>query len=280
MAELRAEVMRADLERLGRWDPVRVRQRFLDAFDPANTFVIQVDADDAGLIAVRRADDGQWFEHFYLRPSHQGSGIGGEVLRHLMRVKRDGRPFRIDVLQGSRARRLYERHGFVFEREDQIDVFLVAAPESSSYLIRYIEPADAAAWVKLYNGYREFYGLQADDEAVATTWAWMIGREFGLRGIVAADEQGQVIALANLRLFARPSVGKMGLYLDDLFTAPSSRGSGAAGALLKRAAQIAAEEGATVVRWITAGDNSAARSVYDAHATATPWVTYDMAPKD
>jgi GNAT superfamily N-acetyltransferase len=152
MAELRAEVMRADLERLGRWDPVRVRQRFLDTFDPANTFVIRVNDDDAGLIAVRPAEDGQWFEHFYLQPSHQGSGIGGEVLRHLMKVKRDGRPFRIDVLQGSPARRLYERHGFVFEREDPIDVFLVAAPESSSYLIRNIEPGDAASWAELYNG--------------------------------------------------------------------------------------------------------------------------------
>jgi GNAT superfamily N-acetyltransferase len=148
-----------------------------------------------------------------------------------------------------------------------------------SYLVRDIEAADAASWAELYNGYREFYGVPADDDAVAATWAWMIGREFGLRGIVAADERGQVIALANLRLFARPSVAKMGLYLDDLFTAPGSRGSGAAGALLERAAQIATEEGANVVRWITADDNSTARRVYDAHATATPWVTYDMAPK-
>jgi GNAT superfamily N-acetyltransferase len=148
------------------------------------------------------------------------------------------------------------------------------------YLIRDVESGDAAAWSELYNGYREFYGVPADDVAVATTWAWMIGREFGLRGIVATDERGQVIALANLRLFARPSVGRMGLYLDDLFTAPGSRGSGAAGALLERTAQIAAEEGANVVRWITAGDNSTARRVYDAHATATPWVTYDMPPKE
>jgi hypothetical protein len=34
IAELRAVVLRADLERLGRFDPVRVRQRFLSAFDP------------------------------------------------------------------------------------------------------------------------------------------------------------------------------------------------------------------------------------------------------
>jgi len=70
----------------------------------------------------------------------------------------------------------------------------------------------------------------------------------------------------------------MGLYLDDLFTISSARGSGVATALLARAAEIAADEGASVVRWITASDNVKARSVYDAHATATAWVTYDMKP--
>ncbi len=70
----------------------------------------------------------------------------------------------------------------------------------------------------------------------------------------------------------------MGLYLDDLFTAPEARGSGAASALLKHAAEVAGEGGGSVVRWITAADNAAARSVYDTHAAATPWVTYDMKP--
>ncbi|WP_350271581.1 hypothetical protein [Frondihabitans sucicola] len=35
MAELRAVVMRPDLERLGRFDPARVRSRFLDGYSPA-----------------------------------------------------------------------------------------------------------------------------------------------------------------------------------------------------------------------------------------------------
>jgi hypothetical protein len=34
----------------------------------------------------------------------------------------------LDVLQGSAARRLYERHGFVVESEDAIDVFMVRVP--------------------------------------------------------------------------------------------------------------------------------------------------------
>ena len=70
----------------------------------------------------------------------------------------------------------------------------------------------------------------------------------------------------------------MGLYLDDLFTAPETRGRGAASALLTDAAERARAGGASVVRWITAADNATARSVYDTHAVATPWVTYDMKP--
>ena len=46
IAELRAVVLRADLERLGRFDPVRVRQRFLSAFDPAVTQVVVASASD------------------------------------------------------------------------------------------------------------------------------------------------------------------------------------------------------------------------------------------
>jgi hypothetical protein len=42
----------------------------------------------------------------------------------------DERPFRLDVLQGSPARRLYERHGFVLESEDPVDVFMVAPGNS------------------------------------------------------------------------------------------------------------------------------------------------------
>lgn len=127
MAELRATVMRDDLDRVGRWDPVRARQRFLDGFDPARTWVIDINAAAVGLIAVRPEPDAQWIEHFYLEPEFHGRGIGAAVLAHVMAAHRDHRPFRLIVLQGSAARRLYERHGFVHEREDSIDVTLVAA---------------------------------------------------------------------------------------------------------------------------------------------------------
>ncbi|QCP00016.1 GNAT family N-acetyltransferase [Arthrobacter sp. 24S4-2] len=126
IAELRAQVMRPDLERLGRWDPVRVRQRFLTGFHPAHTFVIDIGASAAGVIAVRPEPYEQWIEHFYVATQYQGQGLGSAVLRHFMTEHRDHRPFRLNVLQGSPARRLYERNGFVHEHEDPIDVFLIS----------------------------------------------------------------------------------------------------------------------------------------------------------
>ncbi|MCU1405388.1 MAG: N-acetyltransferase [Glaciihabitans sp.] len=130
MVELRAEVMRPDLERLGRYDPVRVRQRFLNAFTPEHTRVIQVDKVDVGLIAVRPEHDGVWIEHFYLDPAWQGCGLGSQVLGQILRTEAAGQPFRLNVLQGSPARRLYERHGFSLVSQDPIDVYLMKpAPE-------------------------------------------------------------------------------------------------------------------------------------------------------
>lgn len=127
IAELRAIVLRDDLDRLGIYDPVRVRRRFLDAFDPACTHVIVVDGRDAGSIALRPDIDGAiWIEHFYLDAGMQGQGIGRGVLERMLSGRTE--TFRLDVLQGSPARRLYERFGFVVDSEDPIDVFLVRSP--------------------------------------------------------------------------------------------------------------------------------------------------------
>lgn len=128
IAELRAVVLRPDLERLSRFDPVRVRQRFLAAFEPALTRVVLVDGREAGSIAVRADENSLWIEHFYLMPELQGRGVGSAVLKSQLASVTGGRPFRLNVLRGSRARALYERHGFVAEREDAIDVFMVRHP--------------------------------------------------------------------------------------------------------------------------------------------------------
>ncbi|MEV0741077.1 GNAT family N-acetyltransferase [Streptomyces sp. NPDC050549] len=129
VAELRAVVLRADLERLGRYDERRVRQRLRDGFEPEHTWVIEVGGEFAGCVALRPDADARchWLEHFYLAPGFQGAGIGSGVLGELLeRCDRDGVPVvRLNVLRGSPARRLYERYGFATETEDLVDVFMV-----------------------------------------------------------------------------------------------------------------------------------------------------------
>jgi ribosomal protein S18 acetylase RimI-like enzyme len=129
IAELRAAVMRPDLERLGRYDEHRVRQRFRDSFSPQHTSVIVADGAFAGCVTVRPAEDGRWLEHFCLAPDLQGRGLGSAVLRTLLeQTDADGAPVRLNVLQGSAAQRLYERHGFTVEDQDPVDVYMVRQP--------------------------------------------------------------------------------------------------------------------------------------------------------
>ncbi|WP_020140352.1 GNAT family N-acetyltransferase [Streptomyces sp. 351MFTsu5.1] len=126
IAELRAVVLRPDLERLGRFDERRVRQRFRDAFVAAQLSVIESDGRLVGSVALRPAEDGHWLEHFFIDPGLQGRGLGSAVLSALLaRTDAAGVTVRLDVLQGSAARRLYERHGFTVESEDAVDVFMV-----------------------------------------------------------------------------------------------------------------------------------------------------------
>ncbi len=129
LADLRATVMRADLVRLGRYDEHRVRQRLRDSLSTRHTSAIMIDRELAGCVTVRPAEDGRWLEHFYLAPHQQGRGLGSSVLRTVLeRTDAQGATVRLNVLHGSAARRLYERHGFVVETQDPIDVFMVRPP--------------------------------------------------------------------------------------------------------------------------------------------------------
>ncbi|MFD5146578.1 GNAT family N-acetyltransferase [Streptomyces sp. NPDC058401] len=129
IAELRATVMRGDLERLGRYDEHRVRQRLRDSFSPRHTSVVVIGGEPAGSVTVRPSEGRQWLEHFYLAPHLQGRGLGSAVLRAVLdRTDARGATVALNVLQGSAARRLYERHGFTVEAEDPVDVFMVRPP--------------------------------------------------------------------------------------------------------------------------------------------------------
>jgi GNAT superfamily N-acetyltransferase len=142
--------------------------------------------------------------------------------------------------------------------------------------VRDLAPADRIAWQELYAGYGEFYATPLGEEKAERVWAWLMDPSYEAFGLVAVDEDDRPTALAHYREFARLLGDGTGIYLDDLFTAESARGSGAASALIARLEQLARERGAGIVRWITASDNLTAQKLYDRVATKTSWLTYDL----
>ncbi|GKU79952.1 GNAT family N-acetyltransferase [Paenibacillus sp. L3-i20] len=125
IANLRTIVLRNDLTRLGRFDEEKVRQRFRNSFDSVYTWIIESDSSFVGCVALKPTLDGYLLEHFYIHPNYQGEGVGSHVLKRLLEqndVK--GKRVTLNVLQGSSARRLYERFGFKVESEDLIDVYM------------------------------------------------------------------------------------------------------------------------------------------------------------
>ena len=142
--------------------------------------------------------------------------------------------------------------------------------------VRAVEAGDHAVWARLYAGYGDFYKVAQSDAMRATVWSWLHDPAFALEGLVATDTEGRVIAIAHFRPYLRPLSASVGGFLDDLFVDPDARGSGAAQALISAIEAIGRARGWSVIRWITAADNTRARVVYDRIATATPWVTYDI----
>lgn len=152
----------------------------------------------------------------------------------------------------------------------------MSAPAAAA-VVRPVTADDREAWGELYRGYRDFYAKPHDARVFETVWGWLMDPDHETRCLIATVD-GVPVGLGHFRTFARPIDGGRGLYLDDLFTSPEARGSGAGSAILTRLAEIARDEGASLVRWITAADNETARRLYDRVAKQTPWVTYDLAP--
>jgi GNAT superfamily N-acetyltransferase len=126
---LRIDVMRPSLERLGRFDPQRARERFRGSFDAVSTWRIRVGGENAGCVALKADGDALRIDHFYLAAPWQQQGLGAAVLKQFIEQAKATRlPLRVAALVGSDANRFYERHGFVPVSRSEWDIEYVHAP--------------------------------------------------------------------------------------------------------------------------------------------------------
>jgi ribosomal protein S18 acetylase RimI-like enzyme len=148
LVALRIAAMRESLERIGRFDPQRARERFAAGFAPECTRHIVVDDERVGFVVVKPLLDALLLDHLYLAPGVQRRGIGAAVLADVFaRADEQRLPLRVGALRESDANRFYERHGFVLVERTEFDNHYLRAPME----LRPYQPDDEAAVIALWH---------------------------------------------------------------------------------------------------------------------------------
>lgn len=133
LAAIRVVAMRPSLEAIGRFDPERARKRFLETYDPRDTQVVRVRNELIGFYVVRTRHDHLYLDHVYIHPTHQGRGLGRNIVRSIQDQAREmGLPVRLMALRGSPANDFYLSCGFVLEQSDDLDNYYTWEPRTSA----------------------------------------------------------------------------------------------------------------------------------------------------
>ncbi|MDP2371882.1 GNAT family N-acetyltransferase [Rhodoferax sp.] len=127
MLAIRIDALRESLERLGRFDPARARERLAAGFAPEYMRHIVIDGERVGFITLRPQPDSApavlQIDHLYIRPQHQGRQIGAWALDWAKaQAAALGCDITLSALKQSAANRFYLRHGFVQITESDFDV--------------------------------------------------------------------------------------------------------------------------------------------------------------
>lgn len=129
LAALRLRAMRESLERLGRYDEQRSRERLAASFDPARTRHIVAGGERVGFLVLKTLSHTMRLDHFYIDTPWQNHGLGHRVAQWLCdEADRLQRPIELTALKRSAANRFYQRHGFAAVGEGEWDIDYLRPP--------------------------------------------------------------------------------------------------------------------------------------------------------
>lgn len=130
--ELHRTTIREAVEATWGWDETFQYERFREHFDPAGSQIIVVEGHDVGVLQVEQWGDEIFLGLIEIAHSHQGRGLGTQVIKDVLGLAHaEERPVSLHVLKtNQRARRLYERLGFVVDEEREERVVMRAEPPS------------------------------------------------------------------------------------------------------------------------------------------------------
>ncbi len=129
LVAIRIDAMRESLERLGRFDIDRARERFTAGFDPSVTRHVVFQNERVGFVVLKPEQNVLLLDHLYVKPGAQGKGIGSLVMAQLIaQAKVLRKTIRVGALRQSRANNFYQHHGFKQIDAGEFDIYYELAP--------------------------------------------------------------------------------------------------------------------------------------------------------
>ena len=140
-------------------------------------------------------------------------------------------------------------------------------------LVRPLKAGDKSEWTPLWQGYLEFYKTELSDEQSELTWKRLLDKDFNLHCLVV-EVDGKIQGITHYSFQTSTWAHKNYCYLEDLFTAPASRGKGLGRLLIDSVKDIAVSAGSSRLYWNTDETNATARKLYDSYSLDSGKVQY------
>lgn len=139
--------------------------------------------------------------------------------------------------------------------------------------IKMVEGTDYDAWLPLWKSYQKFYGVDIPEAVTLVTWERFLDPGEPMHAALAMMGE-RAVGLVH-SIFHRSSWDlRDHCYLQDLFVADVSRGSGVGRALIEHVYGEAERRGLSRVYWLTHETNHNASLLYDQVADRSGFIHY------
>jgi len=141
-------------------------------------------------------------------------------------------------------------------------------------IIRPLVEDDRAQWTALWTDYLTFYKTNLPENIYDSTFARLLGDDPQDFSALVAEQNGVLIGLTHFLFHRHGWKIENVCYLQDLFVAPSVRGTGCGRKLIEAVYDVADQNNAPNVYWLTQDDNAAGRRLYDRVGALTNFIKY------